>query len=174
MSSARSTGGMAADATLRRAIAGRVLFVTLLGIFGFATVSVPYWNWYGFPTDFTLAEAIDHVVGWFLAGLVLAAIVRPITPKPRLETKPSWPSWLFTRTVSSARPSVGLAPRRRCGRERSSSLGKLAEDHGEESRRLRAVGHRQPPTSTCQRCLRASGSISRPENSSWPIARPSS
>ena len=55
---------------------GRVLFVTLLGVFGFLTISVPYWNWYGFPTDFTVAEAIDQVVGWFLAGLVLAAIVR--------------------------------------------------------------------------------------------------
>src|SRR5262249_62383345 len=28
---------------------GRVAFVTLLGIFGFVTISVPYWNWYGFP-----------------------------------------------------------------------------------------------------------------------------
>lgn len=55
---------------------GRVLFVTLLGVFGFLTISVPYWNWYGFPADFTVAEAIDQVVGWFLAGLVLAAIVR--------------------------------------------------------------------------------------------------
>jgi hypothetical protein len=54
----------------------RVAFVTLLGIFGFVTISVPYWNWYGFPADFTMAEAIDQVVGWFLAGLVLAAIVR--------------------------------------------------------------------------------------------------
>ena len=35
-----------------------------------------------FPTDFTLAEAIDHVVGWFLAGLALAAVVWPIRPKP--------------------------------------------------------------------------------------------
>jgi hypothetical protein len=61
---------------------GRVLFVTLLGVFGFITISVPYWNWYGFPTDFTTAEGIDQVVGWFLAGLVLAAIVRPIGSKP--------------------------------------------------------------------------------------------
>jgi hypothetical protein len=58
----------------------RVGFVTLLGIFGFVSISVPYWNWYKFPTAFTLAEAIDQVVGWFLAGLVLAAILR--TPKP--------------------------------------------------------------------------------------------
>jgi hypothetical protein len=55
---------------------GRVAFVALLGIFGFVTISVPYWNWYAFPTDFTTAEAVDQVVGWFLAGLVLAAIVR--------------------------------------------------------------------------------------------------
>jgi hypothetical protein len=59
--------------------ARRVLFVTLLGVFGFVTVSVPYWNWYGFSTDFTAAEAIDQIVGWFLAGLILAAIVRPAT-----------------------------------------------------------------------------------------------
>ena len=55
---------------------GRVLFVTLLGVFGFLTISVPYWNWYGFPTEFTGAEAIDQVVGWLLAGLVLAGVVR--------------------------------------------------------------------------------------------------
>ncbi len=55
---------------------GRVLFVTLLGVFGFLTISVPYWNWYGFPADFTAAEAIDQSVGWLLAGLVLAGIIR--------------------------------------------------------------------------------------------------
>lgn len=60
----------------------RVLFVTLLGVFGWITISVPYWNWYGFPTDFTLAALVEEAVGWFLAGLVLAAIVRPCAPKP--------------------------------------------------------------------------------------------
>jgi hypothetical protein len=55
----------------------RVLVVTLMGIFGFASISVSYWNWYGFPTDFTAGEAITEIVGWFLAGLVMAAIVRP-------------------------------------------------------------------------------------------------
>ena len=53
-----------------------MLFVTLLGVFGFLTISVPYWNWYGFPADFTAAEAIDQSVGWLLAGLVLAGIIR--------------------------------------------------------------------------------------------------
>jgi hypothetical protein len=55
----------------------RVLFVTLLGLFSWVTISVPYWNWYRFPADFTIAEAIDQIVGWLLAGLVLAAIVKP-------------------------------------------------------------------------------------------------
>jgi hypothetical protein len=55
---------------------GRVAFVTLLGILGFVMVNVPFWNWYSFPTNFTIAQAIEHVAGWLLAGLVLAAIVR--------------------------------------------------------------------------------------------------
>jgi hypothetical protein len=54
----------------------RVGFVTLLGILAFVTVLVPYWNWYSFPADFVASEAIEHTVGSFLAGLVLAAIVR--------------------------------------------------------------------------------------------------
>lgn len=54
----------------------RVAIVTLLGIFAFVTVIVPYWNWYSFPADFVTSEAIEHAVGWLLAGLALAAIVR--------------------------------------------------------------------------------------------------
>jgi hypothetical protein len=56
----------------------RVLVVTLIGVFGFVSISVSYWNWYNFPSDFTLGEAITETVGWFLAGLVMAAIVRPV------------------------------------------------------------------------------------------------
>jgi hypothetical protein len=56
---------------------GRVLIVTGLGLFGFVSVLISYWNWYGFPTDFTIGAALDEVIGWFLAGLVLAAIIRP-------------------------------------------------------------------------------------------------
>ncbi len=39
---------------LRPGFVVRVLCVTLLGIFGFVMVCVPYWNWYGFPLDFTI------------------------------------------------------------------------------------------------------------------------
>ena len=69
---------------LRPGFVIRVLCVTLMGIFGFVMVCVPYWNWYGFPLDFTIAQAIEHTVGWFLAGIALAAIVRPAAPKAAL------------------------------------------------------------------------------------------
>ena len=62
---------------LRPGFLVRVACVTLLGILGSIMTLVPYWNWYGFPTDFTLAQFVDHAVGWFLAGIVIAAIVRP-------------------------------------------------------------------------------------------------
>ena len=54
----------------------RVGFVTLLGVLAFVTIIVPYWNWYSFPEAFVAGEAIEHAAGWFLTGLVLAAIVR--------------------------------------------------------------------------------------------------
>jgi hypothetical protein len=55
----------------------RVLAVASLGLFAWLALSVSYWNWYGFPTPFIAAEGIDQVVGWLLAGLVMARIVPP-------------------------------------------------------------------------------------------------
>ncbi len=54
----------------------RVAMVAMLGLFGWVSISVPHWNWYGFPTAFVGAEAIDQVAGWLLAGLAIAGIVR--------------------------------------------------------------------------------------------------
>jgi hypothetical protein len=62
---------------LRPGFMVRVACVTLVGILASIMTLVPYWNWYGFPTDFTLAQIAENAVGWFLAGLVLALIVRP-------------------------------------------------------------------------------------------------
>ncbi|WP_457674153.1 hypothetical protein [Thiolapillus sp.] len=53
---------------------GRLLFVTAMGLFSWLTSSLPWWNWYGFPGEMTLAAGIEMIVGWFLAGLVLAAL----------------------------------------------------------------------------------------------------
>jgi hypothetical protein len=65
----------------------RVACVTLIGVLASVMSDVPFWNWYGFPTDFTLAQLIEHSVGWLLAGIALAAIVRPSSPKPVDQTK---------------------------------------------------------------------------------------
>jgi hypothetical protein len=66
---------------LRAGFFVRVACVTLVGLLAAIMTAVPFWNWYGFPTDFTLAQIVEHTVGWFLAGIVLAAIVRPSTAK---------------------------------------------------------------------------------------------
>ena len=55
----------------------RVGFVSAFGVFLALSAHVSYFNWMHFPADFTIAFIIDVVVGWFLAGLSIAAIVRP-------------------------------------------------------------------------------------------------
>jgi hypothetical protein len=51
--------------------------VGLMGLFEWADLSVSYWNWDGFPTVFTGAALVDQVVGWTLAGLAMALLLRP-------------------------------------------------------------------------------------------------
>lgn len=55
----------------------RVLVVAGLGLFAFASILLSYWNWYGFPTDYTLANGFGEIFGWLLAGLAMAKIVPP-------------------------------------------------------------------------------------------------
>ena len=50
----------------------RALMVTAIGVFAWLAVSVPYWNWYRFPLDFTLANLAHLGIGWYLAGLAIA------------------------------------------------------------------------------------------------------
>jgi hypothetical protein len=55
----------------------RVAIAVLIGLTGWASIAISYWNWYRFPKEFVLAEGFDQVVGWFLSGLVLAFIIKP-------------------------------------------------------------------------------------------------
>ncbi len=50
---------------------GKAVFVALFGLFAGVEIDLSYWNWYGFPTSYTLSYIVQHVIGWFLAGLVL-------------------------------------------------------------------------------------------------------
>ena len=53
----------------------RVLMMGLIGTFGVLSISTIYWNWYGFPDAFFVAQLLDKAAGWLLAGAVMAAIV---------------------------------------------------------------------------------------------------
>ncbi len=50
----------------------RVTVAAAVGLFSWLTVSVPYWNWYRFPTDFTVGNLLEQVIGWALAGAAMA------------------------------------------------------------------------------------------------------
>lgn len=54
----------------------RVGFCTLLGLLGWVLIDFSYWNWYGFPTSYEVAQFLDQVVGMALAGVGLAFLFR--------------------------------------------------------------------------------------------------
>lgn len=55
----------------------RLALVTAFGLAAWLSIEASYWNWYGFPTTYVLAQLIDQVTGFFVAGLAVAKIVRP-------------------------------------------------------------------------------------------------
>ena len=60
-----------------RSFSSRVCFVSLIGLMPFLAINLPYWNWYGFPTTFTVAQLADRLIGFSLIGIVLAAMLKP-------------------------------------------------------------------------------------------------
>ncbi|RAO78048.1 hypothetical protein [Dyella jiangningensis] len=50
----------------------RVSIALAAAVFAWLSTLVPYWNWYRFPTNFTLAALVEQVVGWLIAGAVMA------------------------------------------------------------------------------------------------------
>ena len=56
---------------------GRLIFVTLGGFFAGVSCFLPSMNWMGFPGDYVLVGILDLIIGWFIAGLFLAALVNP-------------------------------------------------------------------------------------------------
>ena len=57
----------------------RVLFVALVAVFGSLLIDLPYWNWYGFPGNYTAAHFAEFLITWGITGFALAAIVKPRT-----------------------------------------------------------------------------------------------
>jgi len=56
---------------------GRWRFITIAGVLAGISTNISYWNWYGFPGNYTLAYVCTVAMGFVFAGLVAAAIVKP-------------------------------------------------------------------------------------------------
>ncbi|MFL6590015.1 MAG: hypothetical protein ACJ8M4_07575 [Chthoniobacterales bacterium] len=59
--------------------AGRIGFVTAVGIIAAISTNVSYWNWWGFPTVYTASYMFIQLVGFFLVGVVAAIMFRRVT-----------------------------------------------------------------------------------------------
>ena len=57
--------------------ASRMGFVTMAAIMAAITTNIPYWNWYGFPSNYTIAYMSIEFVDYLVAGLVAALILKP-------------------------------------------------------------------------------------------------
>jgi hypothetical protein len=53
-----------------------VITAGLIGLAGWLSILVSLWNWYGFPANYTIAQGVEQVIGWLLAGVVIAFILK--------------------------------------------------------------------------------------------------
>ena len=57
--------------------ARRAAIAAALGLFSWLAISIPQWNWYEFPFPFVALEAINEIIGWLLAGWLMAKLIKP-------------------------------------------------------------------------------------------------
>jgi len=55
----------------------RVGFVAVAGVLSAIVTNIPYWNWYSLDGTFTMSQIVTEIVGFFCAGLVIAAVFKP-------------------------------------------------------------------------------------------------
>ena len=61
----------------------RVVFFTVMGILPALRTDLSYWNWYAFPTSYTAAQFTVNIVGFCVAGMVLAKLIGTPSGAPR-------------------------------------------------------------------------------------------
>ena len=59
---------------------GRIGFVFVAGILAAITTNLPYWNWYGFPSNYTAAYMSIEIIGFLCVGLVAALLLKNKSP----------------------------------------------------------------------------------------------
>ncbi|MCW8806504.1 MAG: hypothetical protein OQK79_00155 [Rhodanobacter sp.] len=50
----------------------RLAVAAAAAVFAWLGTQWPYWNWYRFPLDFTLAGLAEQLIGWLIAGAAMA------------------------------------------------------------------------------------------------------
>jgi hypothetical protein len=50
----------------------RLAIAAAAAVFAWLSTLLPYWNWYRFPLDFTLAALVEQLIGWLIAGAAMA------------------------------------------------------------------------------------------------------
>ncbi len=58
----------------------RALSVVAIAVFAAVIYEIPYWNWYGFPLNYTIAHAAGWIISWSAAGVAMAAVIRRTAP----------------------------------------------------------------------------------------------
>jgi hypothetical protein len=56
----------------------RIAFVLTIGWVAILATNVPYWNWYGFPTNYTLAYMFTQLVGFLVVGLIAGKVLKTV------------------------------------------------------------------------------------------------
>src|SRR5438094_9421399 len=59
---------------------GRIGFVLVAGILAAITTNIPYWNWYGFPSNYTAAYMPIEIIGFLWVGLLAASLLKSRSP----------------------------------------------------------------------------------------------
>jgi hypothetical protein len=54
----------------------KVGFFAVIGVIACMSTNVSYWNWYGFPTSYTLSYMCIEFMGFVAAGLAAAAVMK--------------------------------------------------------------------------------------------------
>lgn len=62
----------------------RTGFVVVIGLIAAVTTNLSYWNWYGFPLDYTFGYMIMQIVGFTCSGMVLAWLLKNNAPRAEM------------------------------------------------------------------------------------------
>ncbi len=50
----------------------RLMVAGVMALFAWIAISLPHWNWFMFPTAFTVGTLLEQLIGWLLAGAAIA------------------------------------------------------------------------------------------------------